>query len=222
MLDISVQRHSQIISYRFTSDPPQTPYCPQWDYIIAEKTIDIDVEELTNLILSKRHKTLPNDQGDILLLNPLKWNYPVCKNLLNEIKKFHKEYVKNTFPEFDSKLKVRCWCIIMDKGQHFSPHFHSIKGTSYLSGHFTVKCDGSSTNYRTPYELNYHYPIKNVPNVISLFPTCIVHNTTPHQGDSERITIAFDLILENTPLDHLQSFADDNNSHNNENELIFI
>lgn len=207
--------------YKFVSEPPQTPYCPQWDYVIAVKSINIDVEELSNLILSKRHKTLPNDQGDILYLNPLKWNYPVCKDLLNEIKKFHKEYVKHTSPQFDPKLKVRCWCIIMDKGQYFAPHSHSLKGTSYLSGHFTVKCDESSTNYHSPYDLK-SYPIKNVPNMMTLFPTCTIHTTSPHQGDSERITIAFDLILESTPLDHLQTFSDVKNNHNNENELIFI
>ena len=38
---------------RFTSDPPQSPFAPQWDYVIAEKETKVDVEELAKLILSK-------------------------------------------------------------------------------------------------------------------------------------------------------------------------
>ena len=48
---------------RFTNDPPQSPYAPIWDYCIAEKKTDIDVEELAKVILLKAvsytHQTLP-------------------------------------------------------------------------------------------------------------------------------------------------------------------
>ena len=36
---------------RFTSAPPQSPYAPVWDYCIAEKETNIDVEELAKVCL---------------------------------------------------------------------------------------------------------------------------------------------------------------------------
>ena len=89
---------------RFTSAPPQSPYAPVWDYCIAEKETNIDVEELAKVILYKESKikdqyTEDLDDGDTGLgldsltarfnyFNVLKWNSPVCKNLHKEIKFF--------------------------------------------------------------------------------------------------------------------------------------
>ena len=203
--------------HKFSSESPETPYAPVWDYCIAEKKIDIDVDKLADLILSNRGENIAN------FFNVLKWDIPVCKDLLNEIKIFHTEYVKNTCGKFDSKLKIRCWSNVMHKGQDIKQHYHSTKENSYLSGHFTVKCDDSSTNYYHPYD-HREYPIENSPNMLTLFPTWITHGTSIHKGDSERITIAFDLILESTPLSDLDSYAGEvsRNLQNDIGELVFL
>ena len=220
----------------FSSDPPQSPFAPQWDYVIAEKETKVDVEELAKLILSKEEEIKEKypddwdhyDDGDTGLgadsltarfnyFNVLDWDSPACKELHKEIKDFHDLYVQNTVasPEggdigvgqkyYDSpffkdggELKVRCWANVMRKGQQIKEHSHSSFPHSYLSGHFTVQCDNTETVYHHPYH-QQTYPFKNIPNVMTLFPTWVPHSTTVHESDTPRITIAFDILLHNTP-----------------------
>ena len=204
--------------HRFSCKPPETPYAPVWDYVIAEKKIDIDVEELSRLILSNKRETIAH------FFNVLQWEDQVCKDLLKEIKEFHAQYIKNTCTGFDPKLKVRSWANIMNKGQKIEKHYHSSMENSYLSGHFCVKCDDSATNYYHPYDMAATYPFKNEPNLLTLFPTWIPHDTTTHKGDSERISIAFDIMLESTPLDNVDTFAGDvaYRLQNDETQLVYL
>ena len=210
---------------RFTSDPPQSPYAPIWDYCIAEKETNIDVEELSKVILFKEEEIKEKypddwdqyDDGDTGLgadsltarfnyFNVLKWDSPVCEELHKEIRGFHAEYTRNTignlsdhqFFKDGGELKVRCWANVMRKGQQIKKHFHSFHPHCYLSGHFTVQCDDTSTVYYHPYHSG-SYPFKNSPNSMTLFPTWVPHSTTVHESDVPRITIAFDILLHNKP-----------------------
>ena len=211
---------------RFANDPPQSPYCPIWDYCIAEKKTDIDVEELAKVILLKEieikeqypanNRTLNYDDGDTGLgldsltarfnyFNVLEWDSPVCQELRKEIKLFHAEYTKNTIGDLSNhqffkeggELKVRCWANVLRRGQMIKKHFHSYHPHCYLSGHFTVQCDDTSTVYYHPYHSG-SYPFKNTPNSMTLFPTWVPHSTDKHESDVPRITIAFDILLYNT------------------------
>ena len=206
---------------RFTNDPPQSPYAPIWDYCIAEKKIDIDVEELAKVILLKESEIIKEypgcDDGDTGLgldsltarfnyFNVLQWDSPVCEELHKEIRGFHAEYAKNTIGNLSNhqffkeggELKVRCWANVMRKGQQIKKHFHSFHPHCYLSGHFTVQCDDTSTVYYHPYHSG-SYPFKNSPNNMTLFPTWVPHSTDKHESDVPRITIAFDILLHNAP-----------------------
>ena len=210
---------------RFTSDPPQSPYAPIWDYCIAEKETNIDVEELAKIILSKEEEIKEKypddwdqyDDGDTGLgadsltarfnyFNVLKWDSPVCEELHKEIRGFHAEYTRNTignlsdhqFFKDGGELKVRCCANVMRNGQQIKKHSHSSYPHCYLSGHFTVQCDNTSTIYYHPYHQE-SYPFKNSPNSMTLFPTWVPHSTDKHQSDVPRITIAFDILLHNKP-----------------------
>ncbi len=129
---------------RFTSDPPQSPYAPIWNYCIAEKETNINVEVLSKVILFKEEEIKEKypddwdqyDDGDTGLgadsltarfnyFNVLKWDSPVCEELHKEIRGFHAEYTRNTignlsdhqFFKDGGELKVRCWANVMRKGQ---------------------------------------------------------------------------------------------------------
>ena len=41
------------LATQFKNDPPKSPFAPTWDYTIAEKQIDIDIELLKNIVLEK-------------------------------------------------------------------------------------------------------------------------------------------------------------------------
>ncbi len=191
-----------IKAHQFKSELTISPYAPSWDYIIAEKHLDVDVEELGNLILE-------HESPEFLItkvitcrsyfFNVLKWDYPVCKKLHKEIIDFHDAYVEGTRkPKLDN-LKIRCWANVMRQGQQIDKHHHGNAAHSYLSGNFTIKCENTSTNYYHPYNNNEVYPIENKSGNMTLFPSWIPHDTSIHNSDSERIIIAFDIYMEGSP-----------------------
>ena len=168
--------------HQFKSDLTISPFAPSWNFIIAEKKIDIDVDNLSRLILDKASPeyeitNAPNCKS--YFFNVLKWDHPICKELHDNIRTFHNEYLYGTigqtkFPE--KLLKIRCWANVMRKGEKIKRHCHASHPFTYLSGHFTVKCDNTSTNYFNVYTDEY-YPIKNAPSQMTLFPTWIPHST---------------------------------------------
>ena len=199
--------------HTFKNESPQTPYAPVWDFVIADKETDLDVDELGYIILSKEKEIIEeypevNTDGytglgkDSLTarfnyFNVLKWDYPVVKDLHNEIRIFHDQYVSNTTDgKFDAEFKIRCWANVMRKGQKIDKHCHATHPHSYLSGHFTVACNNTSTIYFHPYSPE-PYPLKNSPNSMTLFPTWMSHKTDSHEVDIPRITVAFDILISN-------------------------
>ena len=196
-----------IKAHQFKSELTISPYAPSWDYLIAEKEIDVDLDELSRLILDKENPEflMPNiTTCRSYFFNILKWDYPVCKQLHKQIIEFHDEYVQGTRKPRLNNLKIRCWANVMSKGDKIPKHHHGSFSHSYLSGNFAIKCEDTSTNYFHPYDNNEMYPIKNKPGHMHLFPSWLPHDTSIHKGDSERVIIAFDIYLEHSPLAALE------------------
>ena len=109
--------------------------------------------------------------------------------LRKEIRRGYESYtnLKNT-PIF-----VQCWANVMRKGDTIKPHTHmseNISSIHALSGHLCVKVDGSTNTY---YNGN---PICNVNGQMVFFPSTMTHWTNTYLGNSERITVAFDIYSE--------------------------
>ena len=88
------------------------------------------------------------------------------------------------------KRYVQCWANVMRKGDTIKPHTHmneNISSLHALSGHLCVKVDGSTSTY---YDGR---PLQNVNGQMVFFPSTMAHWTNTYMGDSERITIAFDI-----------------------------
>ena len=205
---------------RFISQPPISPYAPTWDFRVGtSKCDDIDVTSFSQFLLSKENeiKKLPSSVGGngkmtdgntgvgsnsttskFQHYNLLTWSHP-------EIKKLKSNIVKNLFKYNDEcgnnnprEVYVQCWYNILRFGQKINPHSHSATGKCYLSGHFNVQVNDTSTCYMSPInQLNYPdvYDVKNKDGDMTLFPSYIFHYTTPHYSFKPRITIAFDLNL---------------------------
>ena len=98
------------------------------------------------------------------------------------------------------ELHTQCWYNVMKKGQKILPHLHDLGPYCYLGGHITVQCDDTYTGYMHPAnQLNHPFvhKSKNEVGKITLFPNHIPHFTSVHNGDDERVTIAFDLTTQN-------------------------
>ena len=204
----------------FTSQPPISPYAPFWDFRVGtSKCDDIDVTSLSQFLLSKEKeiKKLPpslnldgkksdgytglgsnNTTSRFQSYNLLTWSHP-------EIMKLRSNIVKNLFKYNDecgnnnpTEVYAQCWYNVLRFGQKIKPHLHSATGKCYLSGHFNVQVNDTSTCYMSPInQLNYPdvHDVKNKDGDMTLFPSYIFHYTTPHYSFKPRITIAFDLNL---------------------------
>ena len=197
---------------RFVSQPPVSPYAPQWDFRVGNSMCEnIDTNSLSKFLLSKEKeiKKLPivsdfdgytglgsnsttsrSQQYNILL-----WNHPEIKKLKSNIAKniiLYNDECGNKTPQ----LWIQCWYNVLRFGQSIKPHSHSVTPICYLSGHFNVQVNDTSTVYMSPInQLNDPevIDIKNIPGKLTLFPSYIFHYTTPHYSFKPRITIAFDI-----------------------------
>ena len=92
----------------------------------------------------------------------------------------------------DTPLYVQCWANVMRKGDQIKAHKHeSCDGTSpvkHLCGHLSVQVDGSTSTY---YEVS---PILNKNGQMTFFPAHTFHWTDRYENNSERITVAFDIL----------------------------
>ena len=207
------------------SEPALTPFAPKYEYIIGETIIkNIDTKKIAKFILSeedeilKKYKvsTKSNETVDAytgLGSNSITSRYEYF-NLFNfsdkepELLKL-KYQIKKSYNDFLKELGlanwmlrpvyIQCWANVMRKGQQIKPHIHSVGPHCYLGGHFCVQAKDTNTYYMNPMnQINEPLAMKspNIPGKLTLFQNSLPHYTDKYEGDSERITIAFDLTLE--------------------------
>jgi len=205
----------------FKSGRKTNPLGLEWEYHMIEEMLeDVNMEELAKLILIKEKETLkefpPYDHSQSsdgytqlgkesltsrsYAYNLLKWNHPEINKLKLAILKAHNQLIKLIKIDRPARIYCHAWANVMRKGEQIKPHLHDATPDSYVSGHITVQCEASETHYICPVDqINSpsEYKSKNVPGKITLFQSCIPHYTSKHEGDKERISIAFDLITDN-------------------------
>ena len=203
--------------FTFKSNPPLTPFAPQWDYSLGHENISnfIDCPKIASLILSKEKNIIrkfPTAKSSSIdgytglgpnsltsrygYYNLIDWPEIEIKILRDRIIEFHQQFLKKLNIKISNTVSIKGWANVLRKGEKINPHLHSVQPHSYLSGHVTVQCENTSTYYVNPVnQLNEPEvkQIKNVPGEITLFPTCVPHYTDLHNAPTERITIAFDL-----------------------------
>ena len=206
---------------KMKSDPKRTFFAPEYDYTIFETVNkEINFEELAKFILSKEKEivSLPVT-GDAYTgmredstttrfdkYNVFKWKDKNIEMLKHFICNFHDDIVGKYFKqELPKELYIQCWANIMRKGDQIKPHLHNIGPNCYLGGHICVQCDNTSTHYINPInQINnpMTYESKNDVGKVSIFPNHMPHYTDIQKSDKERITIAFDLMIENPNKDN--------------------
>ena len=205
---------------RFVSRPPVSPYAPQWDFRVGTSICeDIDTNSLSEFLLLKEKevKKLPTSlridgtesdgytglgsnstTSKFQSYNILTWNHPEIKKLKSNIARNIIDYNNECGSKTPNEIYIICWYNVLRFGQKIKPHHHSANPDCYLSGHFNVQVNDTSTVYMSPInQLNDPdvIDIKNKDGDVTLFPSYIFHYTTPHYSFKPRITIAFDLNL---------------------------
>jgi hypothetical protein len=208
----------------FKNEPIVSPFAPEWSWFIAETKLEgIDWSKIAKIILEKEKEIIEKypasakgsvdgytGLGEHSLtsryehFNVLEWDYPQIKDVFNAIKKTHREFISH-FEIKPHKVWIQCWANVMRDGQSISPHLHSTQKYSYLGGQITVQCndvDRTSTVYVNPInQMNepQEYYSENETGKLTIFQNNIPHYTTKHTGQKERISIAFDIIIDADP-----------------------
>ena len=203
----------------FKSMPRQTPFAPEWFWIMGEDTIKtINFTKIAELILSKEKEIISahppasafnntnadgyTGLGDNSLtsrykyFNVLSWEDEEIQKLKDQIFKSYLDFLKMcNVPR--TKMWIQCWANVMRPGEEIRPHLHGTGPYCYLGGHVCVQCEDTSTVYINPInqlndpELRFSH---NEVGKFTIFQNNIPHYTTKHLGKFERITIAFDLV----------------------------
>lgn len=197
--------------YQIKSEEPKTPFAPVYNYYICTADIStlIDFNNIKNVILKKekeiieKYDTGLNDAYTELGPNSLTsrfeqyniFDWPEMFNLKSAVKSIHHMFLSHL--QLETKpVYVNGWANVMRKGEQIKTHIHNTDETCYLGGHICVACDQSSTFYINPVNTINDpeiFEIENKVGQITLFSNCIPHYTSKHGGDSERITMAFDM-----------------------------
>ena len=120
---------------------------------------------------------------------------PVALHLHKIIKSQITRYLEQTNPKifqdpnFDPH--INCWFNVMAPGEEIKSHTHNVTNP-FISGHFTVRCENSYTYYIVPYTRDRIEMTNNIGEGI-IFPSYMEHGTSIHQGNANRISIAWDL-----------------------------
>ena len=178
-------------------------------YHIKQLQTDIDCVELSKLLLKKEPEIIkkypptgvngiPTDGNTGLGENSTTSRF-YHYNVLNwEGTDLLKKYIKLGYEEYtglkDTAIYVKCWVNVMRKGDQIKPHQHAhidYKENNYLCGHFNAQVDGTTSTF---YQLNDHVEkMKNISGNIIFFPSYVFHWTNLYNGNSQRITCAFDI-----------------------------
>jgi hypothetical protein len=112
----------------------------------------------------------------------------------------------------NDSLYYQCWANLLKNQDTLSIHSHA-GPYSYISGVFFAKTVSSSTKYflpldrRIPGVENFYetdFTVENVEGGVVLFPSFIEHCSTPTLENLDRMTIAFDILLE-PPVDRFHN-----------------
>lgn len=196
---------------KFVSMPRQTPFAPEWSYVLGEDTIsDIDFEKIALIILSKEQEIINsypgNNDGHTGLgensltsrfqhFNVFRWQEPEILKLKEKIKEKYKLFLRKLEVN-PCKVWIQCWANVLRTDEEIKPHIHTTSPFSYLGGHISIQCEDTSTVYINPVDQINDPEIFVSPNAVgklTIFQNCIPHYTTMHKGLRERITVAFDL-----------------------------
>ena len=178
-------------------------------YHIKQLQTDIDCVELSKLLLKKEPEIIKKypptgfggkfSDGNTGLGENSTTSRFYHYNVLNwEGTDLLKKYIKLGYEEYtglkDTAIYVKCWVNVMRKGDQIKPHQHAhidYKENNYLCGHFNAQVDGTTSTF---YKLNDHVEeMKNISGNITFFPSYVSHWTNLYNGNSQRITCAFDI-----------------------------
>ncbi len=91
---------------------------------------------------------------------------------------------------------IQCWANVLRKGQKIGFHVHDTTPESFISGNYSVTSQWTKTIYSSNANHELKFSVNNISGSLIIFPSSIPHESLEHTEEDVRITIAFDLFLE--------------------------
>lgn len=138
--------------------------------------------------------------------NVLAWRYAECRRLRGMVQEVVRSYITRLGHE-SRPMYLQCWANVLRKGERLALHSH-VGPHSYISGVYWVRSQGTATVYRCPLDtrivgvedfLEVERTVRSREGKMVIFPSFIEHQTTPVQGDTCRISVAFDVTFQPPP-----------------------
>jgi hypothetical protein len=218
---------------QFRSDKPETVFAPWWFYVIGEeRLINIDFKKIASIILEKEKEIIestppapdsassdgytglgPNSlTSRYQNFNVLTWDDEEIQKLKEKIREKYIEFLEQVGAP-RRKVWIQCWANVLRYGEEIKPHLHATHKYTYLGGHVTVQSENTSTMYINPInQINNPETYESINTIgkLTLFQNNIPHYTTKHLGKKERISIAFDIIVDENYNDYEPGRTTDN------------
>ena len=126
---------------------------------------------------------------------------PELKDLLEWLREQWVRFIIKDNTQPYRKLVFTCWYNIIRKGQEIKPHRHGAGSIVYLSGNMHLDNYETHTYYEHM-EMTTSFP--NVKGGLTFFPGHITHSVPKYDGDTPRVSLAFDISINEPPGHPLQ------------------
>jgi hypothetical protein len=199
--------------YGWKSEPPLTPFAPNYVHYITDKKIFNGAEceswfryllEQEPILLDKFRVSAGNG-GTGLSENSLTSRYPyfnVLKfnfHLVSKLKTLIFNGIKTILSvsgntNWQETLYANCWYNVLRQGESMQTHHHSYHKNSFYGFHLTINAIETFTSYYHPIKFQeeaFHTP--NKIGYLTLFPNFIPHSVSLNRYETPRISIAGDI-----------------------------
>ena len=198
---------------------PMTEYAPTWDFCIGNSYWEYDkMDIIENWFIANEQKIIdlypPADlfvtsgQGvgrDSVTSRYNRYNLfnfanelPELNDLLKFLRLSYLKYLKETFGQIRD-VNIVCWFNVLHKDATIADHVHKSDPFAYLGGNLFLNNYNTKTYYKCPLDREVIIPIDNKKGCVSWFPSYIPHFSSTHEEDKPRVSIGFDLHLDEDP-----------------------
>ena len=213
MIEIQENLADGTLLYGWKSEPPLTPFAPDYKYYISEKKIfsEKECKEWNDYLLQQEpilldeFRTSSGDGytglGDNSItsryshFNLLKFDFHLIPKLKTEILNGIKSILSisgNT--DWQETLYTNSWFNVLRQGESMNAHTHGFHMHTLYGFHLTINAHETFTSYYHPIkfrEESFHVP--NKIGYLTLFPSDIPHGVSPNKYETPRITLAGDI-----------------------------
>lgn len=122
---------------------------------------------------------------------------PELEKLFHIIRKNYLLFLKElNYPRI--KVYIHAWANVLRKGQWITKHHHMADSTSYLSGTYYLTTNPTHLAMISPIRLDQKEVFPTKEGQMLFFPSWMPHESTIYNGDDLRISIAYDIAVEDS------------------------